>query len=526
MASSPGLRHVPAVLLLGVILFVSFYRLGSVSLFDVDEAVFAEATREMVQSGDWITPTYNGVNRYDKPILFYWMMALSYKVFGINEFGARFPSALSGLLLSVSVYLFSRRVFDDRTGLYAAAVLVLSPYYFIYSHAAVTDMALTLFITLSLLSFSLYEGGGEPVSARSRRCYKYGFYGFSSLAFLTKGLIGVIFPFGVAALYLLCAKRLRRSAACLFDPGGIAFFLLLSAPWYAAQFLANGSDFFQQFFVKHHFKRYTDVISGHRGPFYYYLAALIAGLFPWIVFLPAGMAKNLRHSKTAAGDSFGLLALVWLCTIVLFFSLSVTKLPNYILPAVPAAAIIISSGMSRAGLRYPKGILAALSAAAGCSLFLSPPYLAKIGIDASWAYWAGGILWFIAGSAAYGMFSGRSAVVPLSAAMLCSLFLISLKVLPLVNRELQGGLYEFSVSAGERLGKDGNLIVFGINKPSIVFYSGHRIDIAGNPEELKRLLGSRTKTLVIAKTSDLEGLAPLGLKLMRKNERYACLEKQ
>lgn len=133
----------PIIALSALVLFISFFRLGALTLFDVDEAVFAEATKEMVQSGDWITPTYNGENRYDKPIFFYWLMAASYKVFGVGEFGARFPSAFLGFMLCAAVYFSVRHAQGERNALYAVVALSLSIFFVAYSHAAVTDMTLT-----------------------------------------------------------------------------------------------------------------------------------------------------------------------------------------------------------------------------------------------------------------------------------------------------------------------------------------------------------------------------------------------
>src|SRR5208337_323656 len=138
-----------------IALALSLFRLGFVPLFDVDEAVFSAATKEMVQSGNLITPTYNGENRYDKPILFSWLMAASYEVFGINNFAARFPSALAALCLALALFLFVRHSHGEKRAFYAAFSFVLSIYFLIYSRAAVTDMSLTMFISISLFSFYL-----------------------------------------------------------------------------------------------------------------------------------------------------------------------------------------------------------------------------------------------------------------------------------------------------------------------------------------------------------------------------------
>ena len=247
----------------------------------------------MVEGGNWITPTYNGENRYDKPILLYWLMAGSYKIFGVNEFGARFPSAVASCLLICSLFFFVNHFQDDKTALYAAMASFLSLSFFVYSHAAVTDMILTLFITLSLFSFYCSVAGNEKYPGKDT-IYSYGFYLFSALAFLTKGLIGIVFPFGVALIYMIVTER-WCGVKKVFRLKGLILFLLVSAPWYLAQLSINGRDFFEQFIVKHHFKRYTGVISGHKGPFYYYIPVLLIGLFPWIAYLPAGIRNTVKE---------------------------------------------------------------------------------------------------------------------------------------------------------------------------------------------------------------------------------------
>src|SRR5512135_743166 len=222
-------------IIIAAALFLSLFRLGAPKLFDVDEAVFSEATREMVISQDWITPTYNGENRYDKPILFYWLMAASYRVFGINEFGARFPSALAAILMIYFIFLLTKRFSGWEAAHYAALSGALSVYYLVYSRAAVTDMTLTLTISLSLFSFYMTTAEG---TARSP-VYLYGFYLFSALAFLTKGLIGIIFPFGIAIVYSAVTGGLR-SIRRVFSLKGILLFTAVAAPWYLAEVTING----------------------------------------------------------------------------------------------------------------------------------------------------------------------------------------------------------------------------------------------------------------------------------------------
>lgn len=520
---------------------VSFFGLESVTLFDVDEAVFAEATKEMVESDNWLTPTYNGENRYDKPILFYWAMAVSYELFEINEFAARLPSAISGILLSLAMFLFLRQFYDDKKAFYASISFILSVYFLVYSHAAVTDMLLTLFITLSLFSFYF--------SLKKDRTYIYGFYIFSALAFLTKGLIGIIFPFGIVSVYLVVTegfKGLKHG----FSLGGIVLFLIISLPWYVAQFMVNGQEFIQQFFIKHHFMRYMGVISGHKGPFYYYIPVLILGLFPWIFFLPAGIMnvfKNFRspmHYKDVGtfSDNLGLFACIWFVFIFMFFSLSTTKLPNYILPAIPALSILISGGMfANEGFfvnkkmqrmiagwkRYSNILIACFAGTAGVAILVSEDYLSKAGFsDFGLLYGSAVVMLALAILNIYALFSKKRLYEYTAICIVAFLFLCSIKAIPIANQYLQGTLHKYSLYAKNRLSGDERIVAYKINNPSIVFYSCHKIINVEHKEDLSPLTGNGGEILAIIKTTDINDLKECGFNLLEKDEKYALLERK
>lgn len=517
-----------------ITVLVSFFRLGSVTLFDVDEAIFAEATKEMVQSKDWITPTYNGINRYDKPVLFYWLMAASYKTFGINEFGARFPSALAALMLTLSVFFFTKNICGAKNAVYAAFSLALSMYYLAYSHAAVTDMTLTLFITLSLFSFYL------ALSSDKKR-YLYGFYLFSALAFLTKGLIGILFPFGIALTFLMFSNNLKKIKGA-FSLTGIVIFVVASFPWYVAQFAINGSEFIQQFFIKHHFTRYTDVVSSHKGAFYYYIPVLIAGLFPWIAFLPAGIKNAVKEFASISPSAPSpkplspyLFSLVWFAFVFIFFSFSTTKLPNYILPSVPAAVLLISSGMASQDRwnSYANLFIACISLLFTTAFMLSPEYLQKYKLtDTAWIYPLAATTMFISLASFWAFFKKKTMQAMLSGGMIIFLLILSLKVLPLANQQLQGTLYKYSQYAKEHL-RGRELLTYDIIYPSIVFYSDHRvINIRDKDGLLKQLEitpeGQKYKSgrfLAITKTKDLGVLKDAGFRVLESDEKYALLER-
>lgn len=502
--------------IIAITIFVSFFRLGSVTLFDVDEAVFAEATKEMVETGNWITPTYNGGSRYDKPILFYWLMAASYKIFGINEFAARFPSSIASFLLGLSVFFFVRHFRGEKDALYAAISLLLSIYFLAYSRAAVTDMTLTLFITISIFSFFL--------SVNKGRYFIYGFYLFSALACLTKGLIGIVFPFSIAAIYILTKEGLSGIKK-VFSLKGIILFLIIAAPWYIAEYIINGKEFVQQFFIKHHFKRYTGVISGHKGPVYYYIPALIIGLFPWIAFLPAGI-RNVFKEK----DRLNSFAFIWFASIFVFFSLSTTKLPNYILPAIPAVSILIASGMTVHNKRwwqYSNLCMAIISVLIGVIFLISKGYLSKIGIlDADWIFAITAIMTVMAILSFYSILAKKEHYGFMSCLMVAFLFLFITKGVPIANQYLQGTLYKYSIYAKERLYDDDRIIAYRVNNPSIVFYSGHKVINVQDKDELMTFMKNSRYAIAIAKTRDVEVLNELGFNLLEKDEKYAILERK
>jgi 4-amino-4-deoxy-L-arabinose transferase-like glycosyltransferase len=499
-------------------LSLSLFRLGNAKLFDVDEAVFSEATREMVADHDWITPTYNGINRYDKPILFYWLMAGSYELFGVNEFAARLPSALAAVMLAAALFCFSARAGGGRDKGYSALSAVLSVYFLVYSRAAVTDMALTLFISLSLFSFYLFsEQGGK-------RLYSYGFYLFSALAFLTKGLIGIVFPFGIALLYMSITEG-RRGLKKIFSLWGTLLFLAVAAPWYLAQLRINGWEFVDQFFIKHHFKRFTDVISGHRGPIYYYVPVMIAGLFPWVAFLPAGIKGALKERKGAA-----LYSLIWLGCIFLFFSLSTTKLPNYVLPAMPAAALLIGMGMTEAEGNWRRYSLVAsgvLAVVLGAAFLVAKDRIpVSVAPDAGWLLPLAAIALIIAGICFISAFSLRIHYGKIALLMAAFLFLLLMKGLPLASDYLQGALYRYSIFAKENLRPDEKLIVFGLNRPSIAFYSARSILAADDKKDLMSLPETKTHSVAITRTEDIGLFQGLGYNLVDHDSQYAILERK
>ncbi len=517
------------IVLIVLFTFLSLYKLGSFTLFDVDEAVFAQATKEMIESGDWITPTYNGENRYDKPILFYWLMAFSYKIFGVNEFGARFISAFSGIILCIALFFFIRKYSDIKTAAYSSVSMALSPFYFGYSHAAVTDMTLTLFITLSLFSFFL--------SLKINSRYIYGFYFFSALAFLTKGLIGILFPFGISLIYLLLSGQ-HKKIKTIFTFGGLIVFLIVALPWYVIEYKINGYEFIDQFFIKHHFKRYADVVSGHKGVFYYYIPVIVFGLFPWIVFLPAGVPgilKYMRDSYTLKNnirkDDFDVkfFAIVWLLFILVFFTFSTTKLPNYILPAVPAACLLIGYGIVNEQIKFKKyinltGGIVSLILAVSC--FFLKGYIENITPgNTQWIIIAGFLLFLYSFLNFYSYIYGKTIFEVKSLLIFIFFLFILVNAVPVLNQQLQGMLYRFSIYAKEHFKNDEKIILYNTSNPSIVFYSGMKVIHETRLAGLDNLQKKYPCIYIIAKTRSVKNLLNSGYTIIEKDSNYAIFKK-
>jgi 4-amino-4-deoxy-L-arabinose transferase-like glycosyltransferase/membrane-associated phospholipid phosphatase len=508
-------------------LCLSFFKSGGYLLFDVDEAVFSEASREMLETGDFITPTHNYEPRYDKPILFYWFMALAFRLFGVSEFAARFTSGAFSTLLVLMTFLFVRRVNGERAAYLSSLALLLNLEAFVYSHSAVTDMTLTFFIAAALYSFYLAVHEERPG-------WMAVFWASSALAVLTKGAIGVLFPAATAFLYLLGSRGLSR-VKTLFRPAHVVLFLAIAAPWFVLELRANGWEFFNAFVIKHHLRRYSGVISGHSGAPYYYLAVLLIGFFPWVAFLPIALYRGFKE-RLAPGSGLTLLCSVWFVFVLVFFSISRTKLPNYIMPLFPGAAIIAGLAASELigrtrgrvpGERAGLYILAALSGAAGAVVIVFPS--ASAGMHTAFPprffHALGAIFVLTAVLSLAALKRPRTSLAGIAALAGVMLVFMRLVALPVVNNRLQRALYRYAVYARDA-GPGTVLATYGINRPSISFYSRGRILQAdGGGLGLIAENSGRSRLVVITDAARVKELETVnGLKVIDSDGSFALLD--
>ena len=318
-------------LLLVVLGFNLFFGLGGTPLLDPDEPVYAETAREMIEFGDYMSPRIFNEFWYDKPPMYYWLVAGTFNMFGVSDFGARLPSACMGLATVVMFYYGVKRLFDEETGFWSALVLGTSLEFFYLGKAAVTDMTLLFFMTSALFAF-LNE--------------KYFMmYIAMGLATLTKGPIGIVFPGLIIFLYFLASGEWRTMKKMQI-PIGLIIYLLVAGPWYYYMYQLHGQVFVDTFFGFHNMTRFTKAEHPDRVLWYYYIPVLILGLFPWTGMLFNSLKKSIMDSS---GESFKNLIFmhIWWLFVFLFFSISKTKLVSYIFPLFPPLAVIIGWNIVR-----------------------------------------------------------------------------------------------------------------------------------------------------------------------------------
>jgi 4-amino-4-deoxy-L-arabinose transferase-like glycosyltransferase len=332
------------VLALAAATFVTFvFGLGRLALLGPDEPRYAEIAREMFASGDWISPRLCGCLWFEKPALVYWMSALGYHAFGVNEFAARLPVAVAAALTVLLIYVIIQRLVSPRMAWVTALVLLTSGMFIGYARVAAPDMPLAATMTLALLAgFLATQSNGQ------RRTWLWAAsFAAMGLAMLAKGLPGIVL---VALIFVAYFVWLRRASFINWRQLGMgtAIFLIVTATWYVPVTMRHGWQFIHEFFIRHHFERFTSNEFGHPQPFYFFLPIAIAGIAPWSAFLLPAIAR-LRRLRPRADrrDALVAFAWVWTAVIVFFFSFSGSKLPGYILPAFPALAIVVGDQIER-----------------------------------------------------------------------------------------------------------------------------------------------------------------------------------
>ncbi len=349
-----------------------FAQLGDTPLANPDEGRYAEIPREMVATGDYVTPRLNGVVYFEKPPLMYWAVAGMLQVFGPAEWAMRAPVALFALAGILLTYAVGRRCHGRTAGLAAAVVLGGSLLFFVLSRILLLDMAMSVLMTATLFCFHL----AVRESGARRRWLFYGLYASAALATLTKGLIGFLLPGAVMFLWLLIFNQWRRLLP-LYLPSGILLFLAIAAPWHVLVAQRN-PEWASFYFVREHWERFTTSTHERTAPWWFFGPIVLLGLFPWTGCLWGALKSALRGGWARRHENAEAWFLVtWAAFVFLFFSKSQSKLIPYILPVFPPLAVLIGAWLARHwhdrasdALRWALRVYGVMASALGAALIV------------------------------------------------------------------------------------------------------------------------------------------------------------
>ena len=320
-----------------------FWMLGAAPLFDVDEGAFSQATLEMFQRGDFLSTYLNGQPRYDKPILVYWLQAASVALLGPTEWAFRLPSALCATGWAWLTYLFVRRHYGVERALFAAALLATSLGVYIIGRAATADALLNLLLAAAMFAAWLHLSSGE-------RKWLYATHAAIGLGVLAKGPIAILVPLAVTFIFCWLRRDLRTWARAVFDWRALLVLIAIAAPWYIVILLKEGRAFIDGFILKHNVGRFSGPVSGHAGSLLYYFPIVLVLTLPFTALL-VPVAQRFR---SVWRDDLQLYLLLWFAFVFVFFSLSGTKLPHYLIYGYTGLAILMAvHGTDVKGVFWP-----------------------------------------------------------------------------------------------------------------------------------------------------------------------------
>jgi 4-amino-4-deoxy-L-arabinose transferase-like glycosyltransferase len=536
-----------------------FLFLGHYKLIDVDEPRYAEAAREMLESGNWLTPYFNYELRFDKPIFIYWLIALSYKLFGITEFAARFPSAVASALLVFSTYFFGRQTVSKSFGFISALILASSVEFIVLGRMSITDMTLAFFICATIFAGFLADFSHKKEKSKSfwdKYCdviYWNFAYLFSGAAVLTKGPIGFILPAIIFAISFLLTGSLKRNLKLKYIIPGLFIFSAVTVPWYYLIIKEHGMNFVNYFFLKHNLTRFGGGSLGHEQPFYFYPLVIFLGTFPWMFYFMSALIKytfqiadkfknlklnNISIFKDADNNLKVILySCCWFFTVLFVFSASSAKLLTYILPLFPAFALLtgkiwqdyIENDIQEKAFKY-------------ASIFtVSLCFLIAIGLIAAYIIIKSGDQTFglnfqslaipllIISSMVLFIFSRHEKIksfYTLPVMMGGVIILVITAVMPVIYNSAQADLIKYINLSKNYNSGDNEFITLGIKKPSLVFYFQKRVvyvDI-NDTEIINKYLQSEKPVFIVTKKKYLSDLSEkLKYNLISTGKRYSLI---
>jgi 4-amino-4-deoxy-L-arabinose transferase-like glycosyltransferase len=504
----------PLILLAALTFFAG---LGRGAITDADEAFYAEASREMVASGDWITPYYNYETRFQKPILYYWLTSATYLVTGPTELGARLWAALAGVGLVLVTAAAGRRWYDETTGFLGGAIVATNFGYFSIGRMALPDLPLTFCITLAIWAalVSTLEHERNP-----RKFVILAALGLG-LGFLMKGPVGVIIPLLVIIPVLMIE---RRSIA--LEPSdiviGFIIMIAIAVPWYLIMWARHGNAYLQSFFVGDNFERFATSRFNDPRPWWFYLPVVAGGLLPWtpLALTWLGPITQFLRGRRSIG-TIDLRLLMWAVLPLLFYSLSVGKQPRYVLPVLPPLALLLASSivertqewrgfdgvrsMPRRALPVVVGSLVSgvFFVALAVLLYRAQPLLINVSpafttIASYLVAIAGAVVILVA-------VSGQWRVAPLVIALAAAVTLPAIQYGALSGRGEDTVRQMAKLVQDNRTGKE-QVGTFGVFVRNLVFYSGVKTTDVIDDEQAKNFLAQADRALMVAPVDEIDRL--------------------
>lgn len=547
------------LLIAAVCSFFFFYKLGSYKLIDVDEPRYAEAAREMLASGNWLTPYFNYELRFDKPIFFYWLIALSYLIFGITEFAARFPSAVLATATVFFTYYFGRTTISKSFGLISALILASSLEFIAIGRMSITDMTLSFFIVASIYSGFL----ASFTENKNKKYWWWLFYFFSGLAVLTKGPVGLVLPVAVVGFYLIFTGKVKESLKPVFTLPGALIFSATVIPWYYLIIQEHGKLFIDYFFIRHNLERFASSGFGqHHQPFYFYFIVILAGFFPWTIFFISSLIKYLpklfksfweKKSRLLKLDfalfkeadnrlKVILFSVIWFLVIFIFFSSSKAKLLTYILSLFPAIALLtgnlwhefINNNENNKSIKISARIFAGICLIAALFLIFEFNLILpkEVKLDFNYINYAL-ILILLVFPALLLVFLSKNRKIEAFASYILLMIGITLvalfSILPIVYNSGQKDLIDYVKFAQNVELSDKKLLTYGLVKPSVVFYSQKKVPYISDNDysELSKNLNSKNSLFIIVRNSNLSDISgKIKFYLVKKGKKYSLISNQ
>jgi len=570
---------------------VFFTNLGAAGLFDEDEPKNASCAREMLARGNWVVPQFNDELRTDKPILLYWLTMPAYALFGVSEFSARFASALLAMGTVLTTYHLGRLLFRAEAGLWGALAMTSALGFDVVARAATPDSTLIFCTTLALLAYvwsvsrrgeSIWQHGGSlPLDRDATLGTSLGqvqsamqafaphsrfgavlIYSAMALGVLAKGPVAVVLPTACLGLFLLVAntpwlesdgtlsgwrdrirlwtmralrllapRRMVGAILALRPVTALVTVAILALPWYVLVGLRTEGAWIAGFLGKHNVGRFVSSLENHGGPFFYYLIVIAIGFFPWSIFFSlTGAHINSRLRSRHPWRAGYLLLLCWLGVYLVFFSLARTKLPNYVLPAYPALALLTGAfidqwiaeptAVSRKLIRLALGTLGLT----GVGVLIGLPIAAYLVLPGEWMLGVLGLIPLVGAVLAYrAVLRNATARAAVTVAVTCTL--MACLVFGVAAVRVAQHQNSPALVAIARLHADGapKIAAFDCFTPSLVFYAESRVTPLGLPEDVASFLQSDPDTFLVARMDSLpllEPLLPTDVQVLTRQSRF------